>query len=256
MSIIDCHALLGTGRPWWEESAIAGGRNAAASRSVTFSAADVLAACDRAGVERACVHAPSNDRYDAANRAVADACAGFPQRLIGFAVHSPQREAGHLRELLVAEVRSMGLRAVRSDGPPTRELLDLAQELRIPVMYAPNLPPMQGPARFLHHMAELYPEVNFILPHVGKFWPDWATMIEAVDFAKRQSNIYIDTSAVVYLKYLERAARELPANRILFGSCAPHLDARVAVETIRLLELPATDHAKVMGNNISRLLRL
>ena len=257
MSVIDCHALLGTGRAWWDQgNPLAGGRDAGSGRQVRFEAADVLNECDRAGVARACVHAPVNDTYDAANRAVAKACEQHPQRLIGFAVHSPQREAGRLRALLTTEVKSMGLRAVRSDGHPTRELLDVARDLGVPVMYAPVLPPTQGPARAFYLMTEQYPEVPFILPHVGKFWPDWVAMIEAVDLAKRQPNLYLDTSAVVYLKYLERAARELPPEQILFGSCAPHLDSRVAVEAVRLLELPPPQHAKVMGQNIARLLKL
>ena len=40
------------------------------------------------------------------------------------------------------------------------------------------------------------------------------------------------------------------------GSCGPHLDARVAVETIRLLELPPGQEAKVKGGNILSLLKL
>ena len=36
--------------------------------------------------------------------------------------------------VLTAEVKQMGLRAVRSDGAPTRELVDTAAELAIPVI--------------------------------------------------------------------------------------------------------------------------
>ena len=65
-------------------------------------------------------------------------CERHAGSLIGFAAHSPPREAGRLRQMLTEEVKSMGLRAVRSDGHPTRELLDAALELNIPVLYYPS----------------------------------------------------------------------------------------------------------------------
>ena len=54
------------------------------------------------------------------------------------------------------------------------------------------------------------------------------------------------------MKYLEIAVRELAPERILFASFAPELDARVGMETIRLLKLPQSQ--KILGGNILRLL--
>ena len=55
------------------------------------------------------------------------------------------------------------------------------------------------------------------------------------------------------MKYLEIAVRELAPERILFASFAPELDARVGMETIRLLKLPQSE-TKILGGNILRLL--
>jgi predicted TIM-barrel fold metal-dependent hydrolase len=68
----------------------------------------------------------------------ADCCAKAPDKLIGFAVHDPQREAGRLRPKLIEEVKSMGLKGARSDEHPTRELFDVVAELNIPVLYYPG----------------------------------------------------------------------------------------------------------------------
>ena len=64
---------------------------------------------------------PVNETYEAANRYIADACEKHPDKLIGVAAHSPYREEGRIRKLLTTEVRSMGLKAVRSEGHPSRE---------------------------------------------------------------------------------------------------------------------------------------
>jgi len=64
----------------------------------------------------------------------------------------------------------------------------------------------------------------------------------------------VDTSGLGSIKYLEMAVRELPADRILFGSFAPELDARVAVETVRLMKLSPDQYQKIMGGNVLSLL--
>jgi predicted TIM-barrel fold metal-dependent hydrolase len=50
------------------------------------------------------------------------------------------------------------------------------------------------------------------------------------------------------------AVRELPQERILFGTCAPELDPRVDREALRLLKLSREHQARVGGLNTLRLL--
>ena len=243
--IVDCHALAGKGLAW-----------AGPEAPADYELAPLLERGAQAGIGRHCVMpARQAGSYDTANREIARHVERHPDRLTGFAAHSPQREAGRLRQLLTEEVRSMGLGAVRSDGHPTRELLDTAAELRIPVIYYPARPSGQGPARWYYMIAEAYPGVNFILPHLGEYrslvW--WAHM-EAIDLAKRYPNVYLDTSGVGSLKYLELAVRDLPAEKLLFGTCAPELDPRVERQAVRLLKLPREAEDKVLGGNILRLI--
>jgi predicted TIM-barrel fold metal-dependent hydrolase len=242
--VIDCHALLGTGKTWADPE-----------REVEYSAQILLERGAQAGIDRHCVLPPRNGSYVESNRQVARLCERHEGKLIGFAAHSPQREAGRLRETLAGEVNALGLRGVRSDGHPTRELLDAALELGIPVMYAPAPPRGQGVARFFHMPAASYPKVNFILPHLGNYRSlSWPAHMEAIDLAKRYPNVYLETSGVGSFKYLEIAARELPPEKLLFGTCAPELDPRVEIEALRLLKLSRDHHAKVAGGNILRLL--
>jgi len=241
--VIDCHTYAGSGKTWAEPA-----------REVRYEASELIELGREAGIHRHCVMPPHNDTYREANREVARLYEQHADKLIGFAAHSPQREAGGLRQMLVEEVRSMGLRAVRSDGPPNRELLDAALELGIPVIYYPS-GAWQQLGRYFHMPATAYPKVNFILPHLGQYHSiSWAAHIEAIDLARRYRNVYLDMSGVGSFKYAEMAARELPPEKILFGSGAPELDPRVDREALRLLQLPRDAFAKVAGLNILRLI--
>src|SRR5579872_3950927 len=158
MMVVDCHALVGKGITWADPE-----------REVDYDPAHLLEQSAQAGIDRICVLSPRVTDYQAANRHIARVCEQHPNKLIGFAVHSPQREAGHVRQTLTEEVKSMGLRAVRSDGHPTRELLDTAADLDIPVIYDSKLNRGQGPARWYHMIASTYPQVRFVLPHLGQY---------------------------------------------------------------------------------------
>ncbi len=241
---IDCHALVGKGVTW-----------AVPEREVNYDPNELLERAARAGIDRLCVLSPRTTDYKEANAQLARVCQQHPDKLIGFAVHNPKSEAGQIRQRLTAEVKSMGLRAVRSDGHPTRELVDAAADLRIPVIYYPTLSPGETPARWYYTLAGTYPQVNFILPHLGQYrsWAWWGHM-EALDLVKRYPNVYVDTSGIGSIKYLEMAVRELPPERILFGSFAPELDPRVAMETLRLMKLSPERSAKIMSANVLRLL--
>lgn len=242
--VVDCHALAGAGKTWADPE-----------REVNYNLNLLLERGAEAGIDRHCVMPPRNDTYTEANRQVARICEKHPGKLIGLAAHSPQREAGSLRKLLAEEVKSMGLRGVRSDGHPTRELLDAALELGIPVVYYPQPGRAQPLGRYYHMPAAAYPKVNFILPHLGQFRSlSWAAHMEALDLARRYPNVYVDTSGIGSFKYLEMAVRELAPEKILFGTCAPELDPRVEKHALELMKLPRQHYPKVAGLNILRLL--
>jgi len=253
--VIDCHAQLGEGETWAEPK-----------RPVNYTVEMILERAAEAGIDRSCVSAPRNPSYEQLNIQVARLCEKYPDRLIGFAVHNPQTEAGRLKARLTEEVRTMGLKGLKTDGHPTREILDVAAELRIPVIYYPaDSWPLANPPweliRWYHLMAASYPMVNFILPHLGRYRSapaacGWWIHIEAIDLAKRHPNIHLEASGIDSHLYREMAAQEVPAAQIVFGSYAPELDPRVEIYAFKLLKLPPAQEAKVLGGNIQRLLRM
>jgi hypothetical protein len=266
--VIDCHGQVGSGETWAESGV---------TRWVDYKIEMLLERAAEAGIDRTCIMAPQNADYTEKNREVAKLCEKYPGKLIGVAVHSPQRETGRLRSMLLEEVRSMGLKGVKSDGHPTRELLDVVAELKIPVMYYPeNRNQVRAtseraerayldssdrttdpPAAVYHMMATIYSSVKFILPHLGSYRSDtWWAHIDAIDLAKRYPNVYLETSGVLSHKFLEMAAQELPAEKLLFGSYSPELDPRVEVYAIKLLRLPGQEEMQVLGGNAQRILEI
>jgi predicted TIM-barrel fold metal-dependent hydrolase len=82
----------------------------------------------------------------------------------------------------------------------------------------------------------------------------WTAHIEAIELAKRFPNVYLETSGVMTHKYLERAAAEVPSEKLLFGSNALEEDPRVEMHIVKLLKLPKPQETAVLGGNIRRLL--
>jgi predicted TIM-barrel fold metal-dependent hydrolase len=202
-----------------------------------------------AGIDKTIIFPISNPTYEKANREIADLVARYPERFIGFAKHDPESEAGKIRRMLTKEVREMGLKGLKLHKLPTREMLDTVAELKIPILFHP--PRVSD----YHQIALFYPEIPFIMAHLGSFASaNYAEHLAAIDVAKRYPNVYLETSSVVFFEFLELAARELPPEKILFGSDGPLVDSRVELFKIRLLKLPKEHEAKVLSGNILRLL--
>ncbi len=204
---------------------------------------------EEAGIDRTVVFPINNDEFKKPNEEVAEICKRYPKKFIGFAKHDPQNEAGRIAALLRHEVEDLGLRGLKLHDPPTREVLDAAAELGIPVLYHP------GRVAKFHMIASEYPQIPFIMAHMGVFASaDWTEHIAAIDVARRYPNVYLETSSVVFTKYLQMAVQELGASKLIFGSDGPELDSRVEIHKIRLLKLSPQDEAAVLGGNITRLL--
>jgi len=202
-----------------------------------------------AGIDRTVLFPINNTEYEKPNQQIAEICGRYPGKFIGFAKHDPQTEAGRIRALLRREVESLGLQGLKLHRLPGREVLDAVAELGIPVLYHPEK------VSNFHLIAAEYPKVNFLMAHLGNFASrDWTEHLAAIDVARRYPNVYLETSGVVFTHYLEMAAKELGAGKIIFGSDGPELDSRLEIHKIRLLKLPPAEEARVLGGNLLSLL--
>lgn len=203
----------------------------------------------QAGIDKTIIFPINNTTYRRANEEIASYVRCWPDKFIGFAKHDSKTEAGKIRKMLLREVRELGLRGLKLHGIPTKEMVETASELKIPILFHP--PNVNDSLE----VVQSYPQVSFILAHLGSFASrSWTEHVRAIEASKRLTNLYLDTSSVVFFEYLERAATELPPQKLIFGSDGPLVNSQVELYKIRLLKLPKEKEQLVLGGNISRLL--
>jgi uncharacterized protein len=204
-----------------------------------------------AGIDRTVVFAAFHTDYGVANEEVAGIVAANPD-LVGFACVHARADAGRVDRLVGRAVREWGFRGVkvhRHQAPLTREVCEAARRWRVPVLYD-----VAGAAHSLNMIVPQYPDVPFIVPHLGSFADDWRAHVTVIDALARFPNLYADTSGVRRFGYLVEAVRRAGPGKLIFGSDGPWLHPGLELHKIRLLGLPPDDEAAVLGGTLSRLL--
>jgi uncharacterized protein len=238
--IIDAHCHAGTGDgfhgPWDTEARI--GPHLRRSR--------------RAGIDATIVFPVFNRDYAAANERLARIVRAYPGELIGFAAVDPAHDAGRVRPMVRRAVEELGFRGIKVHGLdafPTREVCEAARRYGLPILVD-----IVRHVAVTEMLAGQYPDVNFIVPHLGGFADDWMTHLHVIDQLCRHPNVYADTSGVRYFDALVAAVRRAGPGKLLFGSDGPLLHPALELQKIRLLGLPDQDEALILGGNIARLL--
>ena len=141
-----------------------------------------------------------------------------------------------------------GIKVHRHDARITREICDAARRFGIPVLYD-----VMGEVETVELLAGEYPDVQFIIPHLGSFADEWRAQVAMIGMLLRHANVHTDTSAVRRFDLLAEAARRRP-RQVLFGSDGPWLHPGVELAKVRLLGLRAPDERRVLGGNVLRLI--
>jgi predicted TIM-barrel fold metal-dependent hydrolase len=238
--IIDCHCHAGKGDgltgPW---------DTAAPLKKYLRRAAE-------SGIERSVLFAAFHSDYAAANREVAKIVLSNPSRFFGFAFVHPERDRGRIHQLVEIAVHHYGFRGIkvhRHDGRITREICEAAREFSLPVLYD-----VMGEVAVVHLLATEYPDVIFIIPHLGSFSDDWRAQIGLIPQLVAYPNVYTDTSGIRRFDLLEQAVQQAGPKKILFGSDGPWLHAGVELAKVQALGLPPADERLVLGGNLLRLI--
>lgn len=238
--IIDCHCHAGKGdgfhAPWDTEARIE----------------PHLRRARAAGIDKTIVFPIFNSDYAAANARLAKIVRSYPNELIGFAAINPARDAGRVESMVRRAVEEYGFRGLKIHGLdsfPKREVCEVASRYRLPILLD-----VVRRLSAVEMLAPQYPELNFIIPHLGGFADDWMTHIQLIDQLCRFPNVYTDTSGVRYWDCLVQAVKRAGPHKILFGSDGPLLHPAVELYKIKMLGLPRYQEALVTGGNIARLL--
>ena len=238
--IIDCHCHAGKGDgltgPW---------DTAARLERYMLRAAS-------AGIARTVLLAAFHSDYAQANREVARIVASRRDRFYGFAFVHADRDRGRVRDMVQLAVERygfVGIKVHRYDARITREICEAARSFSLPVLYD-----VMGEVSIVELLAQEYPDVSFIIPHLGSFSDDWRAQLALLDHLARHPNIYADTSGVRRFDLLVEAVRRAGPDKILFGSDGPWLHPGVELAKVRALRMRASDELLVLGRNFLRLI--
>jgi predicted TIM-barrel fold metal-dependent hydrolase len=239
--IIDCHCHAGEGDGFsgpWDSSA---------------NLDNYVRRARKAGIGRTVLLAAFHTDYAIANRSVARLVARDPERFYGFAFVHAARDRGRVQRMVqtaVEEYGFVGIKLHRADARISREVCEAARAFGLPVLYDPV-----GEVAVAELLAQEYPDVNFILPHLGSFADDWSAQLALIDHLVRHPNIFTDTSGVRRFDLLQQAVARAGAHKVLFGSDGPWLHPGVELAKIHALELPERERALVLGQNLLRLIQ-
>ena len=239
--IIDCHCHAGPGDgftgPWDTRAPLAG----------------YLKRAEAAGIERTVLFAAFHSDYAVANECVARIVAARPERFAGLVFLHAERDRRRAQALVgrfVCEHGFVGIKVHRYDSRINREVCEAARRFRVPVLYD-----VLGEVASVHLLACEYPDVNFIIPHLGSFADDWQAQMAFADILARYPNIYTDTSGVRRFDVLVRALKTAGAGKILFGSDGPWLHPGLELAKVKALGLSEEDEARVLSLNLLSLIK-
>ncbi len=240
MLIIDCHCHAGKGDgltgPWDTDAPL---------KPYLGWAAD-------AGIQKTVLFAAFHSNYALANRRVARTVQGDPDRFYGFAFVHAVRDRGRVLDMVRTAVQDYGFCGIklhRYDARISREVCETARLFRLPVLYD-----VVGEISVIELLAQEYPDVNFIIPHLGSFSDDWRAQTGLIDYLVRCPNIYADTSGVRRFDLLQRAVDRAGAGKFLFGSDGPWLHPGVELAKVAALKLPTGEAQQVLAGNLLKLI--
>lgn len=239
-AIVDCHCHAGPG------DGLSGPWDSDAHLRSYFRAARA------AGIDRTVLFPVFHSDYAHANRAVARIVAAYPERCYGFAFVHPVRDRGRVGELIAEAVQAHGFRGIkvhRHDAPISGEICEVARAWGLPILYD-----VMGEVAQVELLARQYPQVPFIIPHLGSFSDDWRAQLALIDHLVRHPNVYTDTSGVRRFDILREAVRRAGPEKVLFGSDGPWLHPGLELRKVGLLDLAPGAVAKIAGANLLSLI--
>ena len=210
-----------------------------------------LARARTAGIGRTVLFAAFTSDYRAANAAVGRIVTSQPGRFSGYAMVNAARDRGRVRDVVAEAVTgwgACGIKAHRHDARITREVCEVAQSFRVPVLYD-----VVGEVSTVELIATQYPRVEFVIPHLGSFADDWRAQRAMIDVLARHPNVYTDTSGVRRFDLLAEALSRAGPGKMLFGTDGPWLHPGVELSKVAALGLAAHHRHLVVAGNWLRL---
>ena len=221
--------------------------------------AQLLAIMDRVGIDVLCVSHLLSLTGDPrrGNDLLAQALRDHPGRFIGYAVANPHDGDGIEAELNRC-FATPGFRGVKThqlwhdyptEGPGYQRMYRWAAERRVPV-----LGHSFGDAAATERIARAYPDVSFIVAHVGGAYHG-RFPVRLIDLARELDNVYLDLcSSLGYFGGLEALVQRVGPDKILYASDMTFMSASHQIGRVLFAEIAEETKRKILGLNAARLL--
>lgn len=218
----------------------------------TFTAATMLERMDAAEVDMA-VGCSLGQAID--NDYIHQMATQYPDRIIGFGQVNP-RDPGAVQE--VQRCGDLGLRGLKlhptmhgyhfADHGLLDTIFDAARQANLIVLVNALDDPFCGPLA-IEEISKGFPDIPVLIAHMGTIW----NVIEAIMVAKRNDNLYLETSGTQLLEVKMAYADAGPA-KLIMGTDWPGNDFDLErMKIARAIPDPA-DRDRVEGGNLMNLL--
>lgn len=228
---------------------------------ITRDMPEFVAYLDKCGVRRGVISSSRSNRaqgpddYRSGNREVARYVERYRGRFRGSCVVTPFRIDEALGEIEECR-KELGfvwlgefcnyMTGYRYDTPEWTELMKLATRLGMVVQIHANTREMQ-------YLADTFPETTIVFPHLGGNRDDISARI---DIIAKHANTHIDLSGsgIERVGILEKAVKEIGADRVLYGSDFTINEPSAVIARVDNAFLSAEDREKILFRNVERLL--
>jgi predicted TIM-barrel fold metal-dependent hydrolase len=225
------------------------------------SADKMVETMDRVGIEKICVSAMPGLEVDYryGNEMVADAIRRFGSRFLGYACINPYEQDDIIPELERC-FDKLGMCAIKlhpdlidcpAESSRYNPVYEFANERKLVIMNH-----TWGRPKFLADLAEKYKDVKFVHAHYGSVW-DGVSEFEMLKLFRDIENVYVDNAGSSgYLGAFERLVDYVGADKIVFGTDMPFLDARHQIGNVVLSEIDEEAKIKILSKNFLSLIGL
>jgi len=228
---------------------------------VTRNMQEFVAYLDKCNVRRGVISsswsnkAQSPDDYRNGNREVAKYVERYKGRFRGSCVITPFRIDEALREIEDCHQQYgfvwLGefcnyMTGYKYETPEWTAVMKLATKLKLVVQIHTN-------TREMRYLAENFPETTIVFPHLGASREDIFARIELV---AKHPNTYIELSGsgIERVGILEKAVKEIGADRVLYGSDFTINEPSAVIARVKNAFLTAEEREQILFRNVERLL--
>ena len=200
---------------------------------------------------------PWDADYDKANSQVGKATRMYPGRIIGVARINPTFGADHTNNLIdkyVSEWNCQGIKLVAgydfyrpNDMKIVGPMFEKAAEYNLTVLFHSRDPPRDLPS-LQARAAKEFPDVNFVLAHIGMHHYLWEAIAACLDY----ENIFVDMAQAFPFDILT-FIKEAGANRLTYGSDVPYQSPRIEQEKLKVLNLSEDELRLVLRENAVKI---